>query len=211
MTTSLVQTFITSAGTDCISSSGHSDRFRVRTSHIFWGDIIQAKAHTEGAAVRCPWAGPPRPSPFSEPLPARFNEVPPDSRLSSETQAQALFYYCGCQHSRTNWVYRNKVVSSAACTAAPETGYKGEAGSVEQTEESLICIRCHLHGWKPRWSEGRVEIHHLWWGNRGTRIDCENGRARPSWWEGSTGGAEKRPLRCPAQAPTAGPPAARFS
>lgn len=41
----------------------------------------------------------------------------------SKAVTGTFFYYCGCQRSRINWVYKNKVTSSAACTASPKTGY----------------------------------------------------------------------------------------
>lgn len=52
------------------------------------------------------------PSPFSSAV----------GRLSKAATG-TLFYYCGCQSSRTNWVYKNKVMSSAACSASPKTAY----------------------------------------------------------------------------------------
>lgn len=43
---------------------------------------------------------------LAQPVPAR-GRLPANARTDSAPGRH--FYYCGCQHSRTNWVYKNKV------------------------------------------------------------------------------------------------------
>lgn len=110
----------------------------------------------------CPCAGNlPCLSLFSEPLPARFNEVLPESRLS-ETQAPACFSIIVAASTAGPTGFTE--IKSNHLLRAPQPlkqVIKGKWGVSEQMGESLICIRCHLHGWQPWWRERRIEIHHV--------------------------------------------------